>query len=153
MSESDDDLLYLDDLSPGLTMRSGTFRLEREQIIEFARQWDPQPWHIDEDAARESIFGGLTASATHIFAIQGRLIIGIRPRLAVLAGLGNEGMDFLTPARVDDELYVETTVVEVRPSRSKPDRGIARIDNRVRNQRGEVILHSKGKIMVSKRPG
>ena len=152
VTDPDEKLLYLEDLTPGLTFRSERFRLEREQIIAFAREWDPQPWHLDDEAARESIFGELTASAVHIFAIQGRLIIGIRPRMAVLAGLGNDGMEFRVPACVGDELHVETSVVKVRPSQSKPDRGIAHIDNRVRNQRDEVVLYSKGKIMVATRP-
>ena len=91
--------LYLEDLEEGWSQSAGAYRVEREEILEFAAKWDPQPWHVDEAAAEASMFGGLTACAAHTMAIQSRLTHELPTRMATIAGLGNDGMELTAPVR------------------------------------------------------
>ena len=147
------DPLYLEDLEPGFARRTGSYTLERKAVVAFAREWDPQPFHIDEEAARASIFGGLTACTSHLNAIMSKLMVAMDPPIAVMAGLGNDGTVNERPGRVGDTLHVEFEVLRTRPSQSKPDRGIAHMEHRLVNQDGETVMRILGKIMVRRRPG
>jgi len=143
---------YLEDLVVGDEAWSAeTFELERDEIVAFARRWDPQPFHLDEEAAKASIFGGLTASSAHLFAIQCRLALTVDPLLAVLAGLGNDGLELLLPTRPGDRLRLLRRVVSKRESKTKPDRGIVQIGHEIVNQHGEVVCRALGRIMVARR--
>ena len=143
---------YFDDLSVGWTSRVGTWTLAEDEIIEFAKRWDPQPFHIDPAAAAESIYGGLTASSLHLFAICTRLFFDHEARITVLAMLGKDEVRFPNPARVDDLLVYETECVEWRPSSSKPDRGIIKLRDRVTNPREEIVLSQDVTLLVARRP-
>lgn len=146
------DVLYLEDLQVGQRFKSGTHQLDTAQIKEFARQFDPQPFHLDEDAARNSLLGGLAASGWHTAAITMRLLVtsGL-PIAGGLIGVGGE-LTWPIPTRPGDVLQVESEVIDIRPSRSRPDRGIATVRSLTRNQRGEVVQDMTAKMIVLRRP-
>src|SRR5215469_1856520 len=145
--------LYFEDAEVGTTCKAGPYLVPKEEIIQFAKQYDPVPRHIDEEAAARSIFGGLTASIAHTFAMFISLTPRLQPRLRVLAGLGWDELRLPNAVRPGDELYLETTVLEKRESKSKSDRGIVRNQIRLRNQRREVVLQAISTILVARRPG
>ena len=132
---------YFEEFAVGDRFTSGTVTIGESDITDFARRYDPQPFHIDPAAAQETIFGGLIASGFQTLAAGFRLIWDT----GIFAGssLGSPGFDelrWLKPVRPGDTLHVECEVVEIRPSQSKPDRGIVRFAYRYINQRGEVVL-------------
>jgi acyl dehydratase len=146
---------FLEDLSPGQRFRTGRRSLDLAAIQAFAREYDPQPFHTDPVAAKDTIFGELVASGWHTMAITMRLIVDGEAQLAWgFAGAGVEGLDWPHPVRPGDTLRAETEVVEVRPSKSKPDRGLARLRTTTYNQRDEPVMTFIAKIIVPKRnPG
>jgi acyl dehydratase len=132
---------YLDDLQAGQRFVSGGITLSEAEIIDFAWRYDPQSFHLDVNAAAESPYGGLIASGFQSMLLCFRLFI----QSGVLAGssLGSPGIDelrWLAPVRPGDTLHSEVDVLEVRPSASKPDRGVARLKYLAVNQRGEAVL-------------
>ncbi|PXW23865.1 MaoC family dehydratase [Paraburkholderia caballeronis] len=144
--------LYLDDLAVGARFHSGTYRVEEDEIRQFARQYDPQPFHLDDEAARGTLFGGLAASGWHTAAITMRLLVdGGLPIAGGIVGAGTE-ITWPKPVRAGDELHVETTVMEITPSRSKPDRAIALCRSDTLNQRGETVQRSDARVVVFRRP-
>ena len=126
---------YLEDYAVGQVYRSGRLRIDKDQIIAFAAQFDPQSYHLDEAAARKSVFGGLAASDWHTAALTMRLLA--------------EGE---RPVRPADELRVESEVLEVRPSKSRPDRGLIRVRTTTFNQNGEPVQIYTGNLLVPRRP-
>jgi acyl dehydratase len=151
MSNSAPDRLCLDDLYVGQRFTSATHTLDEAQIKAFAAQFDPQPFHTDEVTARDTFFKGLAASGWHTAAITMRLNVetGL-PLTGGLIGAGGE-ISWPAPTRPGDILHVESEVVEITPSRSKPDRGVAVILSRTINQRGEVVQILKAKLVVPRR--
>ena len=134
------DQLYLDDLHVGQRFTSGSHRLDEAQIKAFAIQFDPQPFHTDKQAAERTFFKGLAASGWHTAAITMRLNVESGPPLAGgFVGAGGE-LSWPAPTRPGDVLHVESEVVEVTPSRSRPDRGTIVLLSRTINQRGDVVL-------------
>ena len=147
----DRELLYFDDLAVGDTFTSGTHEVTVDDIKQFAREFDPQPFHLDEEAARQSMFGGLAASGWHTAAITMRLLVTGGPRLANgILGAGGE-IEWKVPTRPGDVLRVDSEVVELVPSRSRPDRGVVVLRSRTVNQRGEVVQTLTAKLMVARR--
>jgi acyl dehydratase len=144
--------LYFGDAEVGATNAAGPYRVSKEEIIQFAKQYDPVPSHIDEEAAARSVLGGLTASAAHTFAIFMSLTIKLQPGLHGLAGMGYDEIRLPNPVRPGDELYLEATVLEKRESKSKPDRGIVRNQIRLRNQRNEIVFQCISHLLVARRP-
>lgn len=135
---------YFEDYVPGSVHEFGPIKVEEAEIIEFARRYDPQPFHIDPEAAKDSIYGGLIASGWHTAGLMMRLLVD--HYLSHVASLGSPGVDelrWLKPVRPGDELSVRVTVLETRRSRSKPDRGIVRSFVEVLNQKGEVVMTLK----------
>jgi len=130
---------YLEDYAVGQVYRSGRLRIDKDQIIAFATQFDPQPYHLDEQAARKSVFGGLAASGWHTAALTMRLVVEseFRPADGVL-GVGFDELSWPRPVRPGDELHVEGEVLDVRPSKSRPDRGLIRVKMTTFNQSGET---------------
>ena len=145
-------LLYFEDLSPETRLESEPYLVERDEIIEFARRWDPLDFHLDEEAAKRHAFGGLTACAAHTTAIQSILAHRQPGLFAVIAGLGNDGMKLANPVRPGDELRLVTRCLEVRASNSRPEAGIVRCDYSLLNQRDEVVMQTTGNVMVARRP-
>jgi acyl dehydratase len=144
--------LYFDDAEVGTSLLAGPYLVTKSEIIQFAKQYDPIPRHIDEQAAARSIFGGLTACAAHTFSIFVLLTTRLQPRLHVLAGTGWDELRLPNPVRPDDVLDLEVSVLEKRESKSKSDRGIVRNQILLRNQRRETVLQCISNTLVARRP-
>jgi acyl dehydratase len=143
--------LYLDDLQVGQRFKSGTYVITEAQIKTFAADFDPQPFHLDERAAQASIFKGLAASGWHTAAIAMRLLVdGGLPFAEGIVGLGGE-IAWPRPTRPGDILRVESEIVEIRPSRSKPRQGIVTVRSTVLNQGGEAVYLLTAKLLVFRR--
>src|SRR5947209_4614443 len=145
--------LYFEDFPVGKRLACGSRTLTEAEIIDFAKQFDPQPFHVDRDAAAKSIFGGLIASGWHTAATAMRLQVDAV--LSKAASLGSPGIDelrWLKPVRPGDTLSVELEVLESRPSSSKPDRGSVKVRYVATNQRGETVMTMIGWGMFGRRP-
>lgn len=144
--------LAFEDLKEGDRHSFGPRVLTRDEIINFGREWDPQPFHIDEAAAARSPFGGLIASGWQTAAVTMRLVVdGL---LADSTSMGSPGLDelkWLKPVRPGDALSVETTLSEITPSRSKPDRGSVKVSYQCTNQKGEVVMTMVARILFLRR--
>lgn len=145
---------FLEDLAAGQKYRSGKLRVDAEAIKAFASEFDPQPFHLDDTAARGSIFRGLAASGWHTAALTMRLIVDgeFRPAGGVV-GAGCEELRWPLPVRPGDELHVETEVLEFRASKSRPDQGIAKVRNTTFNQNDEPVQVFVVNLIVQRRPG
>jgi acyl dehydratase len=145
--------LYLEDLFVGQRFESATHQMTVEEIKRFAGAFDPQPFHLDEEAAKTSLFGGLAASGWHTGAVTMRLLVeGGAPIAGGVIGAGGE-IVWPRPTRPGDVLQVFSEVLEIRPSRSKPDRGMVTVRSETRNQHGEVVQVLTSKLVVPRRPG
>jgi len=144
---------YLDDFTPGETQSLGTRTITAEEIIDYARDYDPQPFHLDEEAAAKTPFGGLVASGWQVGAIAMRLLVD--NLLSGAASLGSPGLDkvqWRKPVRPGDTLTMSGKVLQVIPSRSKPDRGVLMSRYEMHNQRGELVYVAEGAGMFGRRP-
>src|SRR6266487_477815 len=151
-TQNSDERLYLDDLYVGQRFTSRTHVIDEAQIKAFARQFDPQPFHQDEDAAKDTLFAGLAASGWHTAAITMRLLVdGGAPLAGGIIGAGGE-INWPKPTRPGDILHVESEIVEVAPSRSRPDRGMVTVRSETLNQRGEIVQVLTAKLIVPRRP-
>jgi acyl dehydratase len=133
--------LYFEDYTPGRTVECGSFSLSEAEIIAFAKEYDPQPFHVDPVAAADGPFGGLIASGWHTTSMMMRLLV--EHFISAESGLGAAGVDEVRwpkPVRAGDTLRVRATVLEARRSKSKPDRGIIRSLAEVTNQDGEPVM-------------
>jgi acyl dehydratase len=145
--------LYLEDLYVGQRFTSGTYRVDEDRIKAFAAEFDPQPFHLDTAAAQATIFGGLAASGWHTAAITMRLMVGGGvPLAAGIIGVGGE-IAWPRPTRAGDVLRVESEIVEIIPSRSKPNQALVKVRSTTLNQDGEPVQVFTGKILAFKRPG
>jgi acyl dehydratase len=144
--------LYLEDLAVGQRFTSGAHALDEAQIKAFARQFDPQPFHLDEAAAAQSLFGGLAASGWHTAGITMRLQVdGGLPLAGGLIGAAAE-VSWPRPTRPGDILRVQSEVMAVTPSRSRPERGMVTVRSETLNQRDEVLQIQTVRIVVPRRP-
>jgi acyl dehydratase len=131
----------------------GRIRVTKDDIIAFARQFDPQPFHLDEEAGRKSIFGRLVASGWHTAALTMRLIaMNVHRSEGGSIGLGFDALRWPIPVYPGDELRIETEVLEARPSRSRPNQGLLKLRTRTFNQNGQVVQELIGNAMVPRRP-
>ena len=144
--------LYLDDVKVGQTFTSESHVMDVWRIKEFAAEFDPQPFHIDEAAAEQSVFHGLAASGWHTAAVAMRLLTTSGPRFADgILGLGAE-ISWPRPTRPGDVLHMVSEIEEIRPSQSNPERGIVTIRSTMLNQNGETVYLLKAKLLVPRRP-
>jgi acyl dehydratase len=144
--------VYLEDLAVGQSFSNGPVELRAEDIKAFASQFDPQPFHLDEEAARASLFGGLAASGWHTAALTMRLLVTGGPRFGWgFIGAGGE-VSWSRPAYAGDSLTLHGEVIEITPSRSKADRGIVRVRLVMKNQRGDVVQDMVARVLVPRRP-
>jgi acyl dehydratase len=143
---------YLEDFAPGQVFRSGRLTVTAEAIIAYAREYDPQPFHLDDAAARGTLFGGLAASGWHTASMTMKLLIGsdFRPVGGIIGG-GMEELAWPRPVRPGDELRVEIEVVEVKPSQSKPQQGMLRVRCTTLNQRDEAVQVIRPRLVVPRR--
>ena len=144
------EFLYLDDLHVGQRFISGTHLIDEEQIKAFAKQFDPQPFHLDAEAAKDTLFEGLVASGWHTAAISMRLIVEGFPIAGGIVGVGGE-IAWPKPTRPVATLHVESEILELRPSRSRPDRGMVTIRSKTVNQLGEIVQVLTAKLVVPRR--
>ena len=145
--------IHLDDFVPGQVHHLGRRTFSRDEIVAFAREWDPQPFHLDEQAAAASIYGGLIASGWQTVCAFMRLFAdGLLQRAAAMGSPGIDELRWLKPVRPGDSLEARLEVLEVRPSRSKPDRGIVRLRCVMANQQDEEVLSFIANVMFRRRP-
>jgi acyl dehydratase len=143
---------YLEDFAVGQTFGSGRLRVDKEQIKAFAAEFDPQPFHLDEDAARDTIFRGLAASGWHTAALTMRLLVEseIEPAGGVV-GAGFDEFRWPRPVRPGDELHIESEVLEVRPSRSRSNQGLIKVRTTTLNQNDEAVQVQIANLIVPRR--
>jgi len=144
---------YLEDFEPGQTFASGRISVDADRIKTFAAEFDPQPFHLDEQAATSSIFRGLAASGWHTAALTMRLLVesDFKPAGGII-GAGFEEFRWPLAVRPGDQLYVESEVLDVRPSKSRPEQGVIKVKTTTKNQRGEAVQISVGNLIVPRRP-
>ena len=143
--------LYLDDLHVGQRFTSESYLMEAARIKEFAAEFDPQPFHLDEVAAEASVFKGLAASGWHTAAVAMRLLVDGLPFANGIIGLGGD-IAWPKPTRPGDTLQVESEIIEITPSRSKPQQGIVTVRSTMFNQDREVVYLLTAKLLVLRRP-
>ena len=149
---NDHELSYFEDYLLGTTYECGSVNIDQAGIVAFAKEFDPQPFHVDPAAAAAGPYGGLIASGWHTAALVMRLLV--ENYLATESSLGSAGLDELRwphPVRPGDTLRVRATVVESRRSLSKPDRGIVKVHTRVLNQDGVLVAEFKRLVLVPRR--
>lgn len=144
---------YYEDFKVGERFTSGGLTMTEAGIVEFARQWDPQPFHIDAEFAKKWTYGGLIASGLHTMSVTLRLWLDLGIfRACSLGSPGIGEVQFARPVRPGDTLRVVTDIVELRLSASKSDRGIARVRQVTINQRGEAVLEQETTVFLKRRP-
>ena len=146
---------FLDDFVPGQRFSGATrIRMDAERMKAFAAEFDPQPFHLDEDAARSTFFRGLAASGWHTAAVTMRLLVDseLKPAGGIV-GAGFDEFRWPHPVRPGDELRVECEILEVRHSKSRPEQGMVKFRTNTLNQRDEVVQMSVGNLVVLRHPG
>ncbi|MFN4277157.1 MAG: MaoC family dehydratase [Ferrovibrio sp.] len=144
---------YLEDFAVGQVLEFPPRTVSEDEIIAFARDYDPQPFHLDKEAAKQSLFGGLCASGWHTAGLMMRMLVD--HMIGKYASMGSPGVDqlrWVKPVFPGDTLQLRGEVLEVRPSQSKPDRGVITSRYEMRNQKGEVVLTMQAKGMYGRRP-
>jgi acyl dehydratase len=144
--------LYFEDFEPGTVFDLGARTLAKEDIVAFASEYDPQPFHVDEEAARESAFGGLIASGWHTGSVFMRLYAdALLSRAAAMGSPGVEELRWLKPVRPGDTLTARVTVLDTTPSSRNPKRGTVHLFSEVENQRGETVMTMKARGLFARR--
>lgn len=136
---------YFEDFRPGEVIEFGDYLVTEEEIVDFARRYDPQPFHVDRRAAAESIYGGLIASGWMTGSIMMRLLVD--HFIAPASSMGSPGVDevrWSRPVRPGDRLHVRVTIVDTKRSQSKPDRGIVQVQQEMINQQGDTVMSLRG---------
>ena len=144
---------YFEDFAVGQTFRSGRLVIDKDRIKSFAAEFDPQPFHLDEDAAKDTFFRGLAASGWHTAAATMRLLVesDMKPVGGVI-GAGFEEFRWSHPVRPGDELHLESEVLEVRPLKSRPKQGLIKVRTITLNQNGEAVQILVANLIVPRRP-
>jgi acyl dehydratase len=144
-------MIYFDDLRVGEKRLVGTYVVSKEEAVEFASRWEPQPYHVDERAAEASIYGGLTVCSLHLFAVCTRLFLLQDDPMAVTGMLGKDEVRFPRPARPGEALRYDTECVDKRPSRSRAGHGIVTLLDTLSSSSGETVLTQRVTLMVATR--
>ncbi|MDB5803349.1 MAG: MaoC family dehydratase [Betaproteobacteria bacterium] len=144
---------YLEDYAVGQKYSSGRLKLDPARVKSFAAEFDPQPFHLDEEAAQATLFRGLAASGWHTAALTMRLLVEseLKPAGGII-GAGFDELRWPKPVRPGDELRVEVEVLEVRPSKSRPEQGMLKMRTTTFNQADEAVQISVGNLVVKRRP-
>jgi acyl dehydratase len=144
---------YLEDFAVGQTFRSRRLQIDKDRIKAFAAEFDPQPFHVDEEAARNTIFGGLAVSGWYTAAVTMKLLVeGELQPAGGIVGAGFDEFRWPRPVRPGDELRVESEILEVRPSRSRPEQGMIKVRTTTINQNDEAVQILIGNLVVPRRP-
>lgn len=145
-------ILTFEDFTPGPFGSFGPRRVSRDEIIAFAAEFDPQPMHLDEEAAKHSLLGGLSGSGWHLCSLMMRMMVdGFLSRTASLGSPGVDEVRWLSPLRPDDELTLDVDVKEARVSQSRPETGLVTFGFRVRNASGQTLLQAISPIIIKRR--
>ncbi len=144
---------YFDDLAVGTRFDGGPLTVSAEEIVGFAGRYDPQPFHLDAEAAKSSLFGGLAASGWHTASMTMRMIVDSQTLAGGFVGVGVDSIAWPLPTRPGDRLRVEGEVLEARLSAKRPDRGIVRMRITTRNQDGEAVQTMIANLLVPTRAG
>ena len=140
--------VYFEDIELNVERQLGNYHVTKDEVVAFAREWDPQPFHTDEEAAKQSIYGGLTGSSIHMMAVLSKVISRNPVHYAVLANLSTQ-FTMPNPMRVGDTLYFSSHAYKKRLSKSRPGIGIVSFKTSVINQDNQTILDSTTTTMVS----
>jgi acyl dehydratase len=151
MENAEPRLFYFEDYRPGFETSGGEYRVREEEIIDFGKRFDPQPFHTDPVAAKASHFGELVAPGCLTFAIRSALAHQLDARAALVAGLGVERLDLREPVRPGDVLSLRLRVLSRRRSKSRPEAGIVELEYSMENQARQVVLSMTGKMLVALR--
>ena len=144
---------YFEDFFPGQDIDLGNRTVSEEEIIEFASRFDPQPFHVDKDAAAQSIYGGVIASGWHTCSMMMRLVVdGLMAKSSSMGSPGLDGVRWLAPVRAGDTLNVRYQTTQVKASNSKPDRGVVWSKWVAINQHGETVCTVEGMGMFARKP-
>ncbi len=143
--------VYYEDLEVGRRWRSRAFKVERKEMVAFARQWDPRPFHVDDRAAAETVYGELIASGAFTMAVFLKLGNEAAPDWAMVAALGWDQVRFTGPVKAGDELTAECQVIAKQESKRRPGHGIVRSRQRLINQRGESVLVFTSPLLMEMR--
>ncbi len=143
---------YLEDYAAGQTYGSPRLRVDEARTVDFAKEFDPQTFHLDDEAARGTIFGGLAASGWHTAAMTMRLLVEgeLKPAGGII-GLGFDEFRWPRPVRPGDELHLTSEILEVRPSKSRPDQGLVKVRTTTFNQNDEPVQITVGNLLVPRR--
>jgi acyl dehydratase len=143
--------LHLEDFTVGQTFGSGRIKVDADRIKSFAAEFDPQPFHLNEESARDTFFNGLAASGWHTAALTMRLLVDspLKPAIGII-GAGGE-LTWPNPVRPGDELRLESEILEVRPSQSRPDRGMIKVRTKTLNQNGDTVQILVANLIVKRR--
>ena len=143
---------YFEDVEVGAETVFGDFDVTREEMLEFARKYDPQPFHLSDEAAAKTHFGRLAASGWHTAAMTMRLLVEseLKPEGGII-GAGFDEFRWPSPVRPDDTLHLEIEVLEVRPSKSRPDQGVIKVKTTTLNQSNVAVQVSVGNLIVRRR--
>ena len=143
---------YLEDFFVGQVFNSSRIKVEKDEIVEFGKRFDPQPYHVDEAAARDTVFRGLAASGWHTAAMTMRILVDgdFKPAGGII-GVGFDELSWPRPVRPGDELHAKSEVLDVRPSKSRPDRGLIRVKTTTFNQNDDVVQVYTGNLIVPRR--
>ncbi len=146
--------MYFEDFYPGLILTSPKCRVSKKEIIDFAAEWDPQDFHLDEEAAKNSVFGDISACSAHIFAIMSKLggfmTPGLEPQ--VIAGLGFDKLRMIKPLFAEDVVSFQDRIQIARRSKSKADRGIVTSHGQLINQHNEVVFEADTTFLIKVKP-
>lgn len=142
---------YFEDFKVGQKRVSSSYYVDHAELVNYATKWDPQPFHVDENAAKSTIFGGLTAPACYTIAIAAFLVAHMEPKMAGIALLGWNDVEFPVPVRPGDRLTLRDTVIAVQKSRTRTDRGIVRFEVEMTNENGKAVCTYKAKAFVAKK--
>jgi acyl dehydratase len=141
-----------EDVAVGDVMTAGPYHVTRDEMVAYAEKWDPFPFHVDEAAARDSIYGGLIASGEYTMAVKQALIHRLGANAALIGSMGYDELRYLAPVRPDDRLTLSMECIDKRPSRAKPDRGIVKYRVTLTNQDDQPVLRYIDIILLARRP-
>ncbi len=147
-------MYYLEDFEVGKSYEpKGRYIITEDEIMEIGQRWDPQPFHIDHEAASNSVFGGLIACSIHLFAIVCWFSHQLDEAVAAVAGLGWDKVRMHTPVMADDKISCKVMVLEARLSNSRPDCGVITVQNDLFNQRNELVYSAQNSFLILRCPG
>ena len=143
--------IYFEDIVVGSEQTSGWYEVARDEVIEMASRWDPYPFHLNDAAAEASVFGRLAACAPHIFAISARLSHDLPGPLALIAGLGGDGLHLLAPVYAGERVRLTRLFTATRASNSRPNAGIVSIEDRLDTLEGTAVFKTMGSMLLSRK--